>query len=150
MNLNLMQYKDLDLRKIRIENDLDFAHFTYNPNMCSCCYGPKNLSKRYWKDNEIKVGDDYQFILFKLADNGSGYVQKKDYICSSKRMRHKHNDTIGEYETVYIEWRFPLTKMNKICMDLQKQLGNNYRVIKPNDVNMCIQIEVDFNGIKTI
>lgn len=33
-----MQYGDLNLKKIRDDNEFDFAHFTYQRGMCSCCY----------------------------------------------------------------------------------------------------------------
>lgn len=40
-----MKYKELNLKKIREDNDLDFAHFTYQKGMCSCCYGQKICQK---------------------------------------------------------------------------------------------------------
>lgn len=119
-----MQYKDLNLKKIREDNDLDFAHFTYRSGMCSCCYGPKDLAKRYWRNGIIPESNDYTYILFKNANNGSGSVTR--------------NDVIKDYTC--ISWRFPMEKMHKVCKDLQEQLGSGYVVYMPKDKNSCILI----------
>lgn len=120
----LKQYKDLNLKKIREDNDLDFAHFTYRNGMCSCCYGPKDLAKRYWRNGIIPEGDDYTYILFKNANNGSGSVTRydviKDYTC--------------------ISWYFPMEKMRSVCKDLQEQLGEEYVVYMPKDEGQCILV----------
>lgn len=77
-NINaLKRYKDLNLKEIREKTGIDFAHFTFQPGMCSCCYGPEDLPSLYWKDRRIKH-DNYSYILFKNADNGSGSVTKND------------------------------------------------------------------------
>lgn len=132
-----MQYKDLNLKKIRDDNGLDFAHFTYQRDMCSCCYGPLDLPKRYWRGGKKPVSIDghyeidgekidtgeIQYILFKNANNGSGYV--------------KGADEIKDYQC--IEWGFPVEKLNKICRDLQEQVGKDYVVmIPPNDMHCII------------
>lgn len=130
-----MQYKDLNLKKLRDENGLDFAHFTYLPKQCSCCYGPLDLPARYWRRGiKPETMDNVQYLLFKNADNGSGVVRR--------------NNDIGEI--VYIEWSFPLEKMDKICEDLQRQVGNEYAVFIPKDITSCISIvKVDCkHGIK--
>ena len=119
-----MKYKELDLKKIRDDNGLDFAHFTYQKGMCSCCYSPKDLPKRYWRNHTIPEGNDYTYILFKNADNGSGVV--------------KREDEIKEYTC--ISWDFPIEKLHKICGDLQKQLGDNYVVLVPKDKSRCILV----------
>lgn len=120
-----MQYGDLNLKKIRDDNGLDFAHFTYQRGMCSCCYGPRDLPKRYWRGNVIPEDDyDYTYLLFKNADNGSGHV--------------KRADEIDNYTC--IEWGFPMEKLEKICKDLQEQLGDKYVVLMPTNIHTCIQI----------
>lgn len=120
-----MQYKDLNLKKIRDDNGLDFAHFTYQKGMCSCCYGPRDLPKRYWRGNTIPDDDyDYTYLLFKNADNGSGHV--------------KRTDEIEDYTC--ISWDFPMEKLEKICKDLQAQLGEEYVVLMPTDELTCISI----------
>ena len=119
-----MKYKDLNLKKLRDDNGLDFAHFTYKRGMCSCCYGPKDLAKRYWKDRTIPDHDDYTYLLFKNADNGSGCV--------------KFEDEIEDYTC--IEWDFPEEKLDAICRDLKAQLGDEYLVLKPKDRFTCIRI----------
>lgn len=120
-----MQYKDLNLKKLRDENGLDFAHFTYPPGLCSCCYGPLDLPARYWRKGiKPQSMENVQYLLFKNADNGSGHVRK--------------NDDIGEVE--YIEWNFPLEKMDKICEELQRQVGRDYVVLIPQNINKCILI----------
>jgi len=72
-------YSDLNLKAIREALNIDFAHFTYKQGQCSCCYGPKDLPKMYWKDRTIPEGDDYSYILFKNANNGSGTVMGRLY-----------------------------------------------------------------------
>lgn len=137
-----MQYGDLNLKKIRDENELDFAHFTYQRGMCSCCYGPLDLPKRYWKGGkkpvEVEIDgkwhyeldgqkvntDNIQYILFKNADNGSGHVRRAD--------------EIDNYTC--IEWGFPMEKLEKVCKDLQEQLGDKYVVLMPTDTYTCIEI----------
>lgn len=119
-----MMYKDLNLKKIREDNDLDFAHFTYQNGMCSCCYGPKDLPKRYWRKNTIPEGDDYTYILFKNANNGGGIVRR--------------DDEIRDYQCV--SWKFPIEKLETVCKDLQTQLGNEYVVLKPKNDMWCILI----------
>lgn len=119
-----MTYKDLNLKKIREDNDLDFAHFTYKNNMCSCCYGPKDLPKRYWRNNTIPDGDDYTYILFKNANNGSGTV--------------KRDDKIKDYQCVC--WDFPIEKLESVCKDLQEQVKDEYVVLIPTNDFHCILI----------
>ena len=110
-----MKYRDLNLKKIREDNDLDFAHFTYQKGMCSCCYGPKDLPKRYWRGGVIPEHNDYTYILFKNANNGSGIV--------------KRDDEIKDYQCV--SWEFPIEKLEKVCKDLQEQVGDDYVVLVP-------------------
>jgi hypothetical protein len=121
-----MQYKDLNLKKLRDDNDLDFAHFTYQRGMCSCCYGPRDLPKRYWRGNVVPADDydDYTYLLFKNADNGSGHV--------------KRTDEIEDYTC--IGWSFPMEKLEKVCKDLQAQLDDDYVVLMPPDEYSCILI----------
>lgn len=121
-----MKYKDLNLKKIREDNDLDFAHFTYQNGMCSCCYGPKDLPKRYWRGGIIPEHDNYTYMLFKNANNGSGIVKRDDEICCHS------------YEC--IAWDFPIERLENVCKDLQSQLGDEYVVLKPKDTMSCILI----------
>lgn len=114
-----MKYKELNLKKIREDNDLDFAHYTYKKGMCSCCYWPTDLASIYWKNRTKRDDDNYEYILFKNADNGSGHVTREDEI--------KGN--------VCISWRFDPSKLRKVCKDLQEQLGDDYSVlVPPNDL----------------
>lgn len=141
-------YGDLNLKQIREDNGLDFAHFTYLKGQCSCCYGPMDMPARYWhrskKPVEIrkKTGknasfhyeldgkpfdmDGMKYILFKNANNGSGTVKKSDtiddYTC------------IGYSENLYGE------KLEKICRDLARQLDEDYVVIVPKTSMRCIMI----------
>lgn len=119
-----MKYKDLNLKKLREDNGLDFAHYTYQEGMCSCCYGPKDLPKRYWKGGIIPDGDEYTYILFKNANNGSGIVHR--------------DDEIKDYQC--IEWRLDDTKLDKVCRDLQEQLGDEYVVLVPTDICWTILV----------
>jgi hypothetical protein len=125
-----MKYKDLNLKKIREDNDLDFAHFTYQKGMCSCCYGPKDLPKKYWKDGVIPEHDNYTYLLFKNADNGSGHVKRDDDID----------------ELTYIEWDFPEEKLESVCRDLQKQFSDEYVVLVPKSTAFCIVVDKANSG----
>lgn len=118
-----MKYSELNLKKIRDDNGLDFAHFTYKKGMCSCCYGPKDLPKRYWKGGVIPDGNDYTYLLFKNADNGSGHVKRNDEIVDD-----------------CIEWDFPMEKLADVCFDLQQQVGHGYVVLMPKNKSYCIGI----------
>ena len=139
-----MKYKDLNLKKIREDNDLDFAHFTYKNGMCSCCYGPKDLPKRYWRNNTIPEGDNYTYILFKNANNGSGIVQR--------------DDELKGYQCV--SWHFPIDKLENVCKDLQEQVGEDYVVLVPTSdwytILICkkgepaIEFELEKGHYKTI
>jgi len=119
-----MIYKDLNLKKVRDDNGLDFAHFTYQKGQCSCCYGPKDMAKRYWKDNIIPEGDDYTYILFKNADNGSGYVKATDTIKS----------------ITFVEWDFPIEKLVPVCRSLAEQFSPEFMVLVPNNKSNTIII----------
>lgn len=139
-----MKYRDLNLKELREKCDLDFAHFTYQPGQCSCCYGPMDLPARYWRNgkkppkyvpgtesynSEGKVVGgkltEYDYILFKNADNGSGIVRR--------------NDEIRNYTC--ISWSMPNDKLDLVCKELQKQLGKEFKVIKPEDEHICIEIK---------
>lgn len=140
-------YGDLNLRKIREDNDLDFAHFTYRKGQCSCCYGPLDMAERYWKKKPVYVTDqpatktrggcghyeldgkristsDIQYILFNNANNGSGTKTK--------------NDEIGKYTCV--SWSMPTDKLKKVCLDLKSQLDEDYTVYMPLDIVYSILI----------
>jgi hypothetical protein len=123
-----MTYSELDLKKIREDNGLDFAHFTYKRGQCSCCYGPWDLPARYWHNGEIPDRrDGISYILFKNADNGSGHVTKSCKI---------ENNTC-------IEWSMTDEQLTSVCADLQHQLGAGYSVEKPKDKSTCIIIHAD-------
>lgn len=117
-------YGELDLKKIREECGLDFAHFTYKKGQCSCCYTPKDMAAKYWHNGIIPTGNDYTYILFKNAENGSGTVTA--------------NDTIRNYTCV--EWNMSDEQLAKVCDMLQEQLGNDYYVEKPLDEGTTIII----------
>lgn len=120
----MRKYGDLNLKEIRDKCDLDFAHFTYQRGMCTCCYGPKDLPTLYWKDRIIPVGNDFEYILFKNADNDDGAVSKFDEI--------KHYTCI--------EWRFNQNKMQTICEMLLNQLDDDYYLLVPESDRFCIII----------
>jgi len=116
-------YSDLNLKVIRETLDIDFAHFTYPKDMCSCCYGPEDLPKLYRKKG-IEADKIESYILFKNANNGSGTVTKYDNI--KKRG--------------YISWKLNPTQLDGVCSMLQEQLGDGYEVVKPENNNSCIEI----------
>ena len=123
-----MKYKDLNLRHLREVCDIDFAHYTYKRGMCSCCYGPKDLPARYWRNNKILEDVDYNdimYILFKNADNGSGCVKRDDELA----------------DTEYIEWNLTDDRLNKVLAELEKQVGNEYDVERPDSKYKCITLK---------
>lgn len=122
----MKQYKDLDLKKIRNEFDLDFAHFTYKRGQCSCCYGPKDMAKQYWKDGIIK-DKDYTYLLFKNADNGRGVVNKYDFIDDG----------------VCIEWNFDESLLEPICKELERQLGYEYTIEIPKNRHTTLIVKLN-------
>lgn len=118
-------YGELNLKKIREECDLDFAHYTYKPGMCSCCYGPSDLASIYWKHRIVRDDSDYKYILFKNADNGSGHVTRNDIISGV---------TTIEYGNITMEEKIKVAKM------LKEQLDDDYLVFVPKTSAYCIAI----------
>ena len=132
----MLKYKDLDLKHLREVCDIDFAHFTYKPDQCSCCYGPKDLPKRYWRNGVIpdKSYDELSYILFKNANNGSGAVKREDYL--------------SEQRNICIEWHLSEEQLDAVCKELEKQVGEEFDVVKPTDKYTCIQLirKIEFNS----
>lgn len=122
----MLTYGNLDLKHLREVCDIDFAHFTYKKHQCSCCFGPKDLPARYWRNHTIPEGDDYSFILFKNAENGSGTVTKNDEIRNN----------------CCIEWSLTEEQLDKVCNELQRQVDGYFIVIKPKDKYTCIQLRI--------
>lgn len=127
----LKRYKDLDLKKIMKDFNLDFAHYTYLPGQCTCCYGPWSMNASHWKDKVIpqtqEERDKARYILFKNADNGSGIRTRNDFI----------------EDGTYIGWNNDAISMEEIkgiCEELQRQLGEEYRVEVPQNGTYCICI----------
>lgn len=110
-------YGELNLRELREKCDIDFAHYTYNRGMCSCCYGPKNLAKTHWRKGiDIETVKDYSYILFKNADNGSGAVTRNESI----------------HDVQFIGWGgMDDEKLNMVCKELSIQLGEDYVILVP-------------------
>lgn len=127
-----MKYRELNLIDLRKKADIDFAHYTYKRGQCSCCYGPKDLPKRYWKDNVVsnKDYDDISYILFKNADNGSGIVKKDDTLIDD-----------------FIEWNLSDSQLENVCRLLKDQVGDDYYVVIPKGKYECIRV-VTKNKIK--
>lgn len=123
-----LQYKDLKLRTLREKCGLDFAHYTFLKNMCSCCYGPSDFPAKYWHNNNIKdtSEEDISYILFKNADNGSGRVARTDCLSDKKR--------------IYIQWRLSDEQLDAVCAELEAQVGTEFDVIKPKSDMFCIEL----------
>lgn len=152
----MQTYGSLNLKKLRDDNGLDFAHFTYLRGQCSCCYGPQDLPSCYWvkgkKPVETQMPDgtmrfvpplsNIQYILFKNANNGSGTVTKNDIICKRsirnlpawRRTGHDHT------YRVCIEWKFPDEKMDGVLRSLREQLDDDYVILRPSLCSECITI----------
>lgn len=118
-------YGELDLKKIRDELGLDFAHYTYRKGQCSCCYGPKDMALKYWRDRVIPDHNNYKSILFKNAYNGSGRIKDpsepiRDYTCI------EHTNLTHE-------------ELLKVAQKLADQLDKEYTVYVPAD-SLCTMI----------
>lgn len=136
----MMKYGDLDLKRLREECGLDFAHYTYLRNQCSCCYGPRDLPAKYWHNHIIKPeGEEIQYILFKNANNGSGAVSAGDTICIPSKSQRKWG-VLSSHVRVYILWNFPEEKMDKVLACLRRQLDEDYHIVRPKDSWECITI----------
>ena len=151
----MVKYGDLNLRKIMDDTGIDFAHFTYESGMCSCCYGPVDMNARHWagakmKDREerketAKKTGEYSYILFKNADNGSGAVSRNDYVCSSYHRGKIRSPWFTDPTIqVAVEWSLTEDQLDKVCTMLQEQLGSDYVVDKPESDSRCILI--DYTG----
>lgn len=121
----MKKYGDLDMRKLREVCNLDFAHFTYLRGMCSCCYGPKDFPKRYWRNNTIIEDESITYILFKHATNGDGIRTKNDVI----------------ENVVYVGYRVRTKEqLLQICVELMHQLDNDYVVLVPKQMDCAVII----------
>ena len=140
----MKQYKDLNLKEIREECELDFAHYTYGRGQCSCCYGPFDMPARYWKNSkkptEVKDGrfvvgyeidgkpfnkKEMTYILFKNADNGCGTVTRNDEIKDNTCVSFHFKDN---------------KQKNKACQMLLDQLDSDYVLAVPEENDCCILI----------
>lgn len=138
-------YADLNLKKIRDDCGLDFAWHTFNRGQCSCCFGPKDIKKGWAKGkNPQKIvtkqeangkaaahtpdqdTDNYTYILFKNADNGSGRIKSL-------------NEPVTDHTYILHRVSSP-EQMHKICSMLQEQLGPQYLVKEPEEDLYCICI----------
>lgn len=89
-------YGNLNLRKIRDELGLDFAHYTYGKGQCSCCYGPQDMASIYWKNRVIPEGDNFKSILFKNSYNGNGRIKNKSELIRNYTCIMHHNLSFEE------------------------------------------------------
>lgn len=122
-------YKDLKLIDFRKKMDLDFCHFTYKGNQCSCCYGPKDLPARYWKNGVIQKDKDFKYLLYKNANNGSG--------------TRKLNDFVNDVD--FISWgNMDSNELENVCKELSNTYGEDYIVLVPSDEYSTI-IVIDKN-----
>lgn len=128
-----MIYKDLKLKEFRDELGLDFAKHGYERDQCSCCYGPKDqsrvwFSKKYREMTQEQFDEvstnDLNYIMFKNANNGGGFVTE--------------NDEIKGYQCV--EWNLPSVDLHTVCIELQKRLGDEYTVLEPSSSSWTIVI----------
>lgn len=138
-------YADLNLIKIRDDCGLDFARHTYSSGQCSCCYGPEDMGKKWWakgkKPKQIvtkcdaarktigyssnRKNNEFTFILFKNADNGSGHIKSLDEPIK--------NHTFVSYDCSQ-------QQLEMVCRMLQEQLGAMYYVKMPKNKEYCINI----------
>lgn len=154
----MKKYKDLDLAKIREEHGLDFAHYTFQPGQCSCCYGPMQQPGAFWRGGKRPVyhpksrsytlggkpfdTENMRYILFENADDGStsGCVDGEDVI---------ENYTYVKYQLRDLE------EVEKISEAIAEQLDDDYAVLIPEnekDYEGCVviyMIERFFGAVKS-
>jgi hypothetical protein len=155
----MQKYKELNLKKLRTEAGLDFAHFTFLRGQCSCCYSPLDMPDRYWaKGRRPQMVDikrdtkgnilswnydrplkDVQYILFKNAANVNGVVTRNDVICEWPA-RDRENPHYSPRYSIAIIWNFPMEKMDLVLKGLRTQLDADYEVLRPAGKNRCIEI----------
>lgn len=114
----MTRYEELNLKKLRNELGLDFAHYTYKKGQCSCCYGPKDMALKYWRNQTIPEGNSYKAILFKNADNGSGRIRAG-------------NEMIQDYTCVE-HYGLSFEERLKVGKKLKEQLDEEYIVCIPS------------------
>lgn len=127
-----MLYGDLNLYELMEVAELDFAHYTYEYGDCSCCFGPRDMSEEYWISYERyeevieNPKEPISYILFKNASNGSGEVS--------------YDDPIQDGASIGYEFKSDEQK-ELVMKELQRQLGDGYKVVPPIQENACIVIE---------
>lgn len=122
-----MKYGDLNLGKLRDDCGLDFAHYTYKKNQCSCCYGPRDQARIHWRNQTIIADGEISYILYKNAYNCGGCVSKEDEV-----------NLID-----YVSWSMPDTLLPIVCKELSRQYGKEFRVFQPKNVWHTILIVQD-------
>ena len=127
--VKLMLYKDLNLNYLKDLLNLDFAHFSYVNEMCSCCYSISDFPSNYWRNGIIVSKDSLSFeevnyILFKNSIGGKGEV--------------KENDTLDEFES--IEYQFCNRELLiNFCKELSKICSKfDYEVLIPPNEDLSI------------
>lgn len=131
-----LTYGDLDLKKLREECDLDFAHYTYGKDQCSCCYGPRNMPAKYWRDGKVLDDSNIEYILFKNAYNCGGTKKKSDKLATYPQMYSSY-----EKEHVYINWQIhSKEKRQAVKKALESQVGSEFIVEIPDDDMYCIKL----------
>ena len=123
-----MKYKDLDLRAIMEAENLDFAHWTYQRGQCSCCYGPEDQPKRYWRNGD-RPEDVYGYP-------GLDEQTRKPIFYFVKIWKGKKYD----YNARTILFN-DMAQVQRVCNLLQQQLGEEYEVVCPDDMMRCIKIK---------
>ena len=77
--------------------------------------------------NGIIKDDDYTYILFKNANNGSGSVKRDDYL--------------SDQSQICISWHLNDKQLNAVVRELRKQVGTEFIVSKPDNDYMCIVLK---------
>jgi hypothetical protein len=129
-----LTYGDLDLKSLMKECDIDFAHYTYGKNQCTCCYGPRQMPKRFWRNGKIAENNDFEYILFKNAYNCGGSKKPTDTLACYPEMY-----TSSDKEHIFIAWRINTPeKLKRVKKALEKQVGSEFKVEIPDDDRYCI------------
>lgn len=114
----MKRYRDLDLAGLCERTGLDFAHYTYPRGKSYLEFHPWDFPRRYWRNNEINYDFDFTFLIIKNSKDLNRYARKKDFI---------------EDETYFDLRAKDEVQFEAVLLDLQNQLGNEYRIVRPTD-----------------
>lgn len=148
----MKKYGDLNLKKIRDDYGLDFAHFTYLKGQRACEFSLLDFPARYWRDGkkptkiETDVSVNCEMNGKPLDKNKIWYVLFRN-VGGSGGTKTRGDDIKGD---VYIDWNMPKATLRKVCKALKGQLGNEYSICEPKSPAYTIIIAMNWIPLAAI